>query len=319
LEYVQIMLYYGDSMLKDFLFFNYSFVKNSTFLFESFIKKGHTIDIVDEKTLRPFTDEIVNNGPEHRYKNIVLYLHENNTIPITNHLIDNYYEDALLIQHDTTDHEHVQIWSNRKPDLIMQRELTEQTINIWPHTPVEPFHFPISSIRDEEAEKDGRPYDVVFMANNTNPRRLPFNEHIKKLSEGKLKHLNWALDFSDFPHLGEPSKSFKHVANRCKIGLHYYGNSYDAWRIWELASCRAGIIMPKMRNISVSQEYTPFTDYCIIQDDFQDLEDKIVYMLENDRYKDYAERAYIDYEKNHKPEVYFDNYYYPTIMKYARK
>ena len=77
--------------------------------------------------------------------------------------------------------------------------------------------------------------------------------------------------------------------------------------------------MPKMRNMSVSAERTPFTDYCVIQDDFQDLEDKIVYMLENDRYKDYAKKAHSDYEENHKPEVYFDNYYYPTVMKYARR
>jgi len=305
-------------MHKDFLFFNYSFVKNSTFLFESFAKKGHTIDIIDEKTLRPFADNILKHGPEHTYKNVVLYLHENDTIPITNHLINNYFQDAFLIQHDTTDHEHVQIWSNRKPDLIMQRELTDQTVNMWPHTPIEPFHFVIDSLRDPEAEKDGRPIDIFFMANMTNIRRRPFNEHVLKLSEGNLKHLNWALNFEDWnPHGGLQSDAFKYSANRCKIGLHYFGNSYDAWRIWQLASCKAGIIMPKMRNKSVSEEHMPFTDYCVIQDDFQDLEDKIVYMLENERYKDYGERAYKDYNENHKPDVYFDKYYYPTIMEYA--
>jgi len=305
--------------MKDFLFFNYSFVKNSTFLFESFARNGHSIDIVDEKSLSTFAENILRNGTTHTYKNVVLYLHEPSTIPVTNHLINEYFKESFLIQHDTTDHEHVQTWSTRRPDLIMQRELTRQTINVWPGTPVEPFHFPIHSIRDDSIVDAPRPYDVVFMGNMTNPRRRPFNDHLIKLSEGSLKHLKWALDFSPFPHLGTPSKSFREMANRSKIGLHYYGNSYDAWRIWELASCKAAIIMPKMRNKSVSREHTPFTDYCTIQDDFQDLENKIIYMLENDRYKDYALRAYKDYEENHKPEVYFDNYYYPTVMKYAKK
>ena len=36
---------------KDFLFFNYNWVPNSTFIFESFRKMGHEIDIIGEEEL----------------------------------------------------------------------------------------------------------------------------------------------------------------------------------------------------------------------------------------------------------------------------
>ena len=105
---------------KDFLFFNYNWVPNSTFIFESFRKLGHEIDIIGEEQLRNFQ-------PDCKYKNVVLYIHEGWSIPITNHIIDNYCQDSFLIQHDDTDFEQLQKWSNRTPDLFMQREYTCDT------------------------------------------------------------------------------------------------------------------------------------------------------------------------------------------------
>ncbi len=292
--------------MKDFLFFNYSWVKNSTFLFESFAKKGHTIDIVDETNIFQFK-------PQHSYKNVVLYLHEPNTIPVTNALLDTHLKDAVLIQHDTTDEEHVQKWSNRKPDLIMQRELTTETQNPW-GSPILPFHFAIQSI--EDGNINDKSYDISLMATMTNPRRAPFVKHAVELAKGPLSHLKWYIEVT--PRDVRTPDKYREVCNKSKIGLHYFGNSYDSIRIWELASCKAAIIMPHMRNLSVSDEYTPFRDYCIIRDDFQDLEEKILYMLEENRYKEYAEKAYLDYENIHKPEKYFE-YYYSQVMKYAKK
>ena len=74
---------------KDFLFFNYNWVPNSTFIFESFRKMGHEIDIIGEEELRTFR-------PDCKYKNVVLYLHEGWSIPMTNHIIDNYCQDSFL-------------------------------------------------------------------------------------------------------------------------------------------------------------------------------------------------------------------------------
>ncbi len=292
--------------MKDFLFFNYSWVENSTILFNNFEKlKGHTIDIVDEKTIYDFK-------PQCKYKNVVLYLHEYETIPLTNHIIDNYCQDSVLIQHDTTDHENVQVWSNRQPALVMQRELTPNTQNPW-NCPVEPFHFGVESIY--EGEKYQRDYDVSFVANMTNQRRAPFAHHVLNLANGSLSHLKWFVQVTQ-QQLREPQK-YSEICNRSKIGLHYFGNSYDSLRIWELASCKAAIIMPHMRNLSVTDNEVPFKHYTTIRDDFQDLEEKILYLLEEERYKEQAEKCYNDYEANHKPEKYFQHYY-DKIMRYAK-
>ena len=293
-------------MTKDFLFFNYSWVRNSTILFENFAKiKGHSIDIVDEKSIQDFK-------PTCKYKNVVLYLHEPWTIPLTNNIICNHCQDSVLIQHDTTDHEHVQIWSKRKPDLVMQRELTDSTINKW-DCPVRPFHFSIESIYDNE--KYERDYDVSLMATMTNPRRAPFVQHAVELAKGKLSHLNWYLKVT--PRDVRTPEKYREICNRSKIGLHYFGNSYDSIRIWELASCKAAIVMPHMRNHSVRDEYSPFSEYCAIRDDFQDLEEKILHLLEKDRHRELAQRAFDDYELNHKPEKNFERYY-AQIKQFAK-
>lgn len=107
---------------KDFLFFNYNWVPNSTFIFESFRKMGHEIDIIGEEELRNFQ-------PDCKYKNVVLYLHEGWSIPITNHIIDNWCQDSFLIQHDDTDFEQLQKWSNRTPDLLCSVNILQ--ILIW--------------------------------------------------------------------------------------------------------------------------------------------------------------------------------------------
>lgn len=291
---------------KDFLFLNYSYVENSTFYFESFAKRGHTIDIVDERSVDKFV-------PQCKYKNVVLYLHENWTIPHTNRIIDFYCKDSLLIQHDDTDHEDVQIWSHRKPDLIMQRELTNSTKNRW-GSAIEPFHFPMPSMYDESLQN--KDIDVSFLGNITNPRRIPFANHVIELSRGRLSHLNWHIKVTPMGVQNVPGE-FKSVINRSKIGLHYFGNSYDAHRIWQLSSAKAAIIMPWMRNKSVDDEHMPFNEYCTIRDDFADLEEKILYLLENDRYKVLANKSFDAYNTRHNPEKCFD-YYYNTVMKYAK-
>jgi len=45
------------------------------------------------------------------------------------------------------------------------------------------------------------------------------------------------------------------------------------------------------------------------------LEEKILYMLKDDNYKGYAEKAFNDYNNNHTPQKCFE-YYFNIIKKY---
>lgn len=292
--------------MKDFLFFNYSWVRNSTYIFKSFEKLGYSCDFIDEASLATFV-------PKDKYRVVFLYLHEGWTIPITNHLINNYFQDSILIQHDDTDFEDIQHWSDRKPDLVMHREYTDQTRNPRDCF-VHPMHFPILSRHNPVfAQKD---IDVCFIGGMTNPRRAPFVEKIVNLARGSMSDLRWYISTASQPQDGQPSTEYAEAINRSKIGLHYFGNSYDSWRIWELASTKTAIIMPQMRNKSVKDEAMPFKEYCVIRDDFQDVEEKIRYMLDQKRYEDLAQRSFDDYNANHTPEKCFE-YYLSVIKKYV--
>jgi hypothetical protein len=291
-------------MEKDILFFSYSWVHNANFIFKKFESMGHKCDYVYENTIHDFK-------PLHNYKAIVLYLHEPNTIPITNTLIDTFYRYSYLIQHDDTDFEDVQVWSNKKPDIIMQRELTEKTRNRW-NSPIFPFHFPIPSKYDEKRQE--KKYDISFLASLTNERRIPFIKHVEKLANTSLSHLKWNLQITP---RDVKTSNYNDIINQSKIGLHYFGNSYDSIRIWELASAKCSIIMPKLRLKSTSEDWMPFNEYLEIRDDFQDLEEKILYMLEDDRYKIYAENAYLAYNNYHNPDKCFEKYY-ETFIKHIK-
>jgi hypothetical protein len=296
-------------MQKDFLFLNYSWVWGSTTYFNYFREKGHTIDIFNETNLPTHL--------EHTYKNVVLYLHEGSTIPITNHLLNNYLKDSFLIQHDDTDEEQIQVWSNRKPDLYMQRELTKDTI-INSNTPVIPFHFPMKSIFDEKLNEE-KIYDVSFVANMTNQRRWKFVDYIIELSKNELSHLNWYIDVKGADYTpGHATENFKSVTNKSKIGLHYFGNSYDSTRIWEILSCKTALLMPKMRNLSVSDDFMPLKNYTVFNDDMSDLKDKILELLDSDNYIKKAEEGFNEYNSYHNVEKSCE-YYYNQIMKYCKK
>jgi len=305
---------------KDFLFLNHHGIPNSTYIFDCFSKRGYDCDMVDETNIIEF----INRGIDCKYRAVVLYLHYPQTIPVTDYIISNFCRDSVLIQHDDTDFEDVQVWSNRPPDLVMQREYTVDTKNPRPCA-VAPFHFPWPSAKMEGINE--RPYDVSFIANMTNSRRIPFVHKLKELMTGNLKHLNWYVNVEPHPNtplpwydknlFGEKTKNFKEIVNMSKVGLHYFGNSYDSHRIWELASVGTAILMPKMKSLSVQDGAMPFTEYEIMKDDFSDLEEKILYLLENERYKEVGQRAQQAYESKHYPEKCFE-YYHDTVLKFLK-
>lgn len=296
-------------MTKDFLFFNYSWVPNSTYIFKSFENSGYSCDFVDETNIRSFV-------PTCEYRVVVLYLHENWTLPLTEHIINNYCKNSILIQHDDTDFEHVQVWSSRAPSLVMQRELTENTNN--PFTcPVFPHHFPMPSIYNEEHQE--KEFDVCFIGAPTNPRREKFISKLLELVHGPLSHLKWYLQYDSNRNHEEFAKNM----NKSKIALNYLGNSYDSHRIWEAASAKCCIIQPELPIKSISEEHMPFDAYIKIMLDCSDLQEKIEFALEEDRYKFWAQKAFDEYNQNHTPQKCFEKYHEifmehcPTVQKRA--
>jgi hypothetical protein len=295
--------------MKDFLFFNYSWVWGSTTYFKYFEKMGHTIDIVDENT-------IFNFNPNVKYKNVVVYLHEPHQLQKINHLLNDQLSDSFLIQHDDTDEEQLQRWTLKTPDLFMHRELTDNTV-ISTTSPVIPFHFPMNSIYDENINE--KPYDVSFIGNMTNPRRRPFVDHILKLSQTTLSHLNWYIDVDGANYKpGFATENFRKITNQSKIGIHYFGNSYDSIRIWEILSCKTALLMPKMRSHSVDKYHMELKNYQYFNDDYSDLEEKINFLLDGDRYKDLSLKGHEEYKLNHNIDKCCE-YYYNSVMKFARK
>jgi hypothetical protein len=300
--------------MKDFLFITYSW-HYSVKKFKNFEKMGHSIDIIDEKTIEHF-------NPKEKYKNVVVYLHDDDWSR-TNHgthigsnlnrvLNSPFCIDSFLIQSDDTDWENVQTnWTyGRSPDLIMHREYTSKTINPY-SCPIYPFHFGYPSIEDTSLEKD---IDVFFVGHITNQRRMPFVQKILEVKE-KLSHLNWYVNITGHhpwfeQTFGPRCPNFKEMANRSKVGLHYFGNSYDAMRIWELASCKTALIMPKLRQRVFESDYMgSFDNYFIMKDDASDLEERIIESFEGDKYREVSQKCYDDYTEKHSEQKVFDYYY----------
>ena len=165
----------------------------------------------------------------------------------------------------------------------------------------------------EEKEKE---YDLCFVGAMTHPRRQRFLEHFNKLREGPLKHLKCFLDFNGYPGWvpGYASNIFKDAANKSKIGLHYYGNSYDATRIWEILSCNTALLMPPIkspvRDMPLDKEA-----YVCFKEDYSDLEEKILYLLKDDKWKEIASKGQQEFE-NHKLERCCE-YYYQTVIRHC--
>lgn len=291
-------------MIKDFLFFDHSWVPNSKYIFRCFEKCGYSCDYVDETNIRDFV-------VENEYRVVVLYLSIGWTVPIINDIVQKYCKNSFIIQHDDTDNEHVQRYYGFSPNLIMQRELTDNTVNPY-DCPIYPHHFPIHSVYDEVLQRQEKQFDVMFMGTPSNPRRQSFINKIIDLSENKLSHLRWFIRY-------QPARTpyeYLYVVNKTKIGVNYPGNSYDSWRIWELASAKVCTIQPELQMNSIKKDHMPYDEYIRIQMDHSDLEEKILEQLENDTYKEIAERSFIEYNKNHTPEKCFEKYH-DIVCQYA--
>ena len=272
----------SDPIVKDFLFLNYSFVWGSSTYFKYFAEKGHSVDIANERTYLSYLA-----NPNVSYKNIVVYLHESSQLAAINDYVDRH-PGSFLIQHDDTDSEQILHWTRREPDLYMRREQTRDTRRTTP-SPMYPFHFPMNPI----AVPSEKVYDVCFVGTMTSQRRMAFAQKLKELSEG-----------------------FASAANKSKIGLHYFGNSYDATRIWEVLSCDTALLMPALRCV-IPEQPLALDAYEQMADDFSDLEEKILGLLENNRWKEVAKRGLEEYNAYHTREKCCE-YYYATVMRHCQ-
>ena len=84
------------------------------------------------------------------------------------------------------------------------------------------------------------------------------------------------------------------------------------------SSVGIAMLSPKMRTKCLTDpRFMPFDEYVSFSDDYSDLGDKIEYLLENDRYKEYGQSAKIAYEEKHTPQKCFETYY-EQVMRYAK-
>jgi len=280
-------------MVKDILFLNYHWVPNSTFIFKSLENTGYTCDFIGEPELESFV-------PNCEYKVVIAYLHDPHHLPIISRLLETSLKNSFFIQHDDTDSEDVSRWFSRSPDLIMHRELTSNT-NRHYNCPIYPMHFPIPSVNDYQNRE--RDIDVCFIGAPTNQRRNFFVDKLRQIQP--QLNINWSIKYSHERNIPETLD----ILNRSKIVVNYPGNSYDSWRIWEAASAGAAILQPKLPLDSISKEHMFFDEYVEYNMDCSDLKDKIVWLLEEDRWIEWGNRSINSYEAYHTPEDCFVKYY----------
>lgn len=281
--------------MKDFLIFTYSFVKNANIIFTKLEESGYSCTIINELNFSKI------HNLDSDYKNVIVYLHEPQYLKDINNLLNNKLKDSVIIQHDDTDEEHIQNWTTRVPNLVIHRELTENSKNDRKTLAV-PMHFAVDSIY----QSMNKIIDVSFIGTLTNPRRIPFINKVFDLAKGDLSYLNWYLDVK--PVDTRTPELFRNVINSSKITLHYYGNSYDSLRIWEVVSCETALLMPHMRSLSVTDIGMPFNKYHKFKDDMSDLKSNIEYLLDNDNWLNLAKESKKDYDLNHNPDKCFDYY-----------
>jgi hypothetical protein len=284
-----------DQCIKDFLFVHYSWVAPASYIFHAFEKCGYKCDYVTEKDIHIWF-------PTSKYRAVVVYLHD--YASYVNRILEEYLPDSFFIQHDDTDFPNVMKYYRRDPDLIFHRELLVQSQNPYINIPTYCMHFPLATIYSPE-DSAHKQYDVCFLGCPNNPRRNIFINTIEQLSKNQLSHLKWFIKY-------EPTRDwyeFQKIVNKSKIGLNYPGNSYDSLRIWELASAGSCIIQPLMPNQSVKEAGQEFDAYVPIDYTCCDLQEKIVYYLDNNRWKEQGLKAFEQFINNHSQIQCFKRYH----------
>jgi hypothetical protein len=301
-----------EKKTKDFVLFTFTWTCSSRTYFQYFKDKGHDVDIVNEHTYKEFCEK-----DEFNYKNIILYLHWKEQLEVINPYIMRHPE-AFLIQHDDGDEQHLVYWTPRHPSIIMKREYTENTVLQTPAI-VYPMHFPMNSIWNPEKYPEKK-YDVAFVCGITNHKRTALIHYLQELQKTKYKHLKFFFDTAGAPVTGDATEMFREAYNCAKIGIHYFGNSRDSTRVWEIMSCQTALLMPKYRLKIAEEPYMPLdhSSYESMEDDWSDIEQKIDFLLENDNWKKVAERGQKEFQEHQSIQKSCE-YYYDCVMRHCNK
>lgn len=289
--------------MKDFLFIYFSHLPGPEFFFRSIENCGYSCDFVTEKYVHEFV-------PNNEYKVVICYLHEHPYVSHVNRILRHpHLSKTFMVQHDDSDFEHVQVYYSKRPQLVIQRELTTESNSPF-DAALEPMHFSFPSIYNVELQK--KDIDISFIGRQTNPRRETFINYIMHLSKNDLRHFNWFIDNGNCRNHGE----FVRITNQSKICLHFPGNSQDSIRIWELASANTCLLMPPNNLLSLSDKHMPLKNYVKYNEDMHDLKDILTYYLAENRYEYVARMLRDEYNEYHTPKRCFEAYY-QQILNHA--
>lgn len=289
-------------MKKDFLFLTASEEIGGGYsirMSKEFDKLGYDIDI--------FQDNNLNVDTNIDYKVVFTYIPESSPRNISNTVnrLLGRYRDSFIVYYDNSDHSNFKrFFNSRLPDLILKREFVKTSVKVYENIPTYPIYFfGTKDIYNEELNNN-KIYDVCFLGNMTHERRLLFANKINDLSNNSLSHLKWKLDIKQ--HGQDSGKNFSgwnrtedfnSILNQSKVCLNYYGNAYDSTRTWEILSAAGCMVAPPF--IHMSYEDMNFDNYIEFKEDCSDLEEKILYALENNRYSDYGKKSREEYLNKH--------------------
>jgi spore maturation protein CgeB len=261
--------------MKDFLAFHgYSKNFNFKILCDTLISFGYIVDRVDETRVLNFPY-----GDQYRY--IIMCWHsENIYYEFIKDLVKSKYTDVPMILFDDTDWNHKTMKFAKEPFVVFKRELTAKTKKIRGI----PYYQMAKIVQDNYHPEIEKIYDISFVGSVTSKSRGAFVEKIRQIKKEKW-FIHETKHSEDMPY-----DEYIKIINQSKIGLSYFGNGYDTVRYWEIISCKTALLsqmVPLPIENNLSKEEAVF-----FREDMSDLEEKIDYLLEGDRWKNYGEKGY---------------------------
>jgi len=268
--------------MKDFLAFHGNSLNfNFKILCETLADMGYSVDLSDEKSALSF-------DYDDNYKFIISCAHsENLHYKFIINLIRKKYSHVPLILFDDTDWNRKTMKFAIRPFIVFKREFNGNTKKI---RGVSCFQMP-KIVHDNYHPEIEKIYDVSFVGTTTSKSRAAFFEKIRQ-----LKKENWLIHETKHAY-DMPYDEYIKIINQSKISLSCFGNGYDTIRYWEIISCKTAILSPKVP-LYIPDDLTE-EEAVFFREDMSDLEGKIDYLLENNRWQTFARKGYEAFERRH--------------------
>jgi hypothetical protein len=268
--------------IKDFLAFHGNSLNfNFKILCDTLIDFGRSVDLVDERNATTFSYS-------KNYRYILSCCHsENMHYKFIRDLVMKRYWKIPVILFDDTDWNHKTMKFTKRPFMVFKRELNEKTRKISGV----PYYQMSKIVCDNYHSEIEKIYDVSFVGSITSKSRAAFFEKLKQ-----IKRENWLIHETKHAY-DMPYDEYIKIINQSKIGLSYFGNGYDTIRYWEIIGCKTALLTPKIP-LDIPDNLTG-EEAIFFEDDMSDIEAKIDYLLEKDRWRTFAERGYEAFQKRH--------------------